>query len=179
MELVLKLGSHAIDSDAMIRPLFEKFEVLEGFEPERYDLNSMENWRGWDIERAVVDALTQRTQLFRVGGAGENLAMVALGKHGEPPTAIVRWEGAADFEELFEDFELLHEAWLSSQKWQETLAGAGIAVRVPMIAAWPREQVPEWVASFDVERHGSAVVLDMRMVEPMERVASLATHFTP
>ena len=46
---------------------------------------------------AVVDLLTQRTQLFEVRGhAGD--AVIATGKHGEPPTLIVHGESVSRFE---------------------------------------------------------------------------------
>lgn len=179
MELVLKLGKDALDSSEDMKPVLQKIADLSGFEAERYDLNSMENWRAWELELALVDSLTQRTQLFRIGGAGENLAMIALGKHGEPPTAIVRWDGDVDFDTLFEDFDVLEEAWLSNQRWQDSLAGAGVAVRVPMIAAWPANGVPEWAQGHSLEEHGAARVLDLREIQPLDRVAALAPRFAP
>lgn len=55
----------------------------------RYDLDGMRSWRGFDVERLIIDAKTQRTAFVRVEGEGTQ-AMLALGKRGEPPTLIQR-----------------------------------------------------------------------------------------
>lgn len=56
----------------------------------RYDLDGMQNWRGYDLQRVTIDALTQRTAYVRVDGEDGAMALVAMGKRGEPPTLMVR-----------------------------------------------------------------------------------------
>ena len=94
---IITFSCQAFDTEERLRPVFDLLDSWSRFEPVDYDLNQMEQWRGWDSERAFVDALTQRTQLFRVRGEGGALAMVAMGKHGEPPTLIISVD--ADSEE--------------------------------------------------------------------------------
>jgi hypothetical protein len=53
-------------------------------------MNRRGQWREWDTDRAIVDALTQRTQIFEIRGPDDVSAAVATGKHGERPQAIVR-----------------------------------------------------------------------------------------
>jgi hypothetical protein len=86
---IITFNCQAFDTEERLTPVFDLLDAWEGFVPLDYDLNQMEQWRTWDRERALVDALTQRTQLFRVRGEGGALAMVAMGKHGEPPTLII------------------------------------------------------------------------------------------
>lgn len=88
MALVIQLNEQTIEDEAVARAIVEFIDALPALEPARYDLNQRENWRGWEIERATVDLLTQRTQLFRVEGEGGNV-MVATGKHGEVPTIAI------------------------------------------------------------------------------------------
>ncbi len=115
-EWLLGLGGDAIDGTAKIRPVLEWLEALPGFAPTRYDLNAMEHWRAWDLDRAVVDALTQRTQLFRVEGTG--VFMLALGKHGEPPTVALQWNGEADLGAWFKAIPTLERITQGESVWE-------------------------------------------------------------
>jgi hypothetical protein len=56
----------------------------------RYDLDGMGSWRPWSVERACIDAMTQRTAMLRFDGPPASQGMLALGKRGEPPTLIAR-----------------------------------------------------------------------------------------
>jgi hypothetical protein len=56
----------------------------------RYDLDGMGHWRPWSVERACIDAMTQRTALLRFDGVASTQGMLAMGKRGEPPTLIAR-----------------------------------------------------------------------------------------
>lgn len=85
MPTVIELDTDAITDESLARALLRLIEDLPGFVPERYDLNQRDSFRAWDLERAIVDLLTQRTQLFAVTG-GDATVFIATGKHGEPPT---------------------------------------------------------------------------------------------
>ena len=93
---IITFRCQAFDTEERLGPVFDLLGNWAGFDPVDYDLNQMEQWRAWDRERAFVDALTQRTQLFRVRGEGGALAMVAMGKHGEPPTLIISVEAESE-----------------------------------------------------------------------------------
>lgn len=95
--LTIILDVTAIEDERVARPLLRFLEELPTFEPQSYDLNRKGLWRAWDLDRAVVDLLTQRTQLFEVrGDAGD--AVIATGKHGEPPTLMVHGASARAWE---------------------------------------------------------------------------------
>lgn len=85
MPTIIELNVDAITEESLARALLRLVTDLPGFEPLRYDLNQRGNFRGWDFDRAVVDLLTQRTQLFAIEGSGGQ-AFIATGKHGEPPS---------------------------------------------------------------------------------------------
>lgn len=98
MAIVIELELSAITEETVARALLQFLEALDGFEPRRYDLNQKQMWRAWDLDRAVVDLLTQRTQLFAVAGEG-GTALIATGKHGEVPTVAVDGEASDSFDE--------------------------------------------------------------------------------
>lgn len=88
MPTFIELDLDAITDESVARALLLLATRLPGFEPLRYDLNRRGSFRGWDLDRAIVDLLTQRTQFFVIeGDAGEIL--IATGKHGEPPTVAL------------------------------------------------------------------------------------------
>lgn len=176
MDLILKLNSSSLDSEQQIRPVLAFLVSLEGFEPSGYDLNGMENWRGWDLDRAVVDALTQRTQLFRVRGAKGGLMMLALGKHGESPTSVIQWEGDVEIQTLFESLDELAEVRMITDRWREALAGMGMTVELPMKIAW-RGEGPAWATSFGLQKQEGSSVMDLRDLEP-RRLAELTQHLS-
>jgi hypothetical protein len=133
-ELIIRLRGGPLDSEERVRPLLEELAALPGFEPERYDLNQHGNWRTFDLERSTVDALTQRTQLVRLAEGDDDdgqLAMVAMGKHGEQPTAVVRLRADAErLDEIVDHWGALFERLpvdnviLTDSDWREALAGA-------------------------------------------------------
>ncbi len=91
LELLCPLSPPLINTSQMVTPLLELLCALPGFSPTRYDLNRHDSWRAFDLEKTHVDALSQRVQLVRVQGlAPEHLAMLSLGKLGEPPTLMAR-----------------------------------------------------------------------------------------
>jgi hypothetical protein len=102
MTLVIELSISSIVDEAVARPLLELLEQLPGFGPARYDLNERQSWRSWELESAVVDLLTQRTQMFRVEGDG-GTAVIATGKHGETPTMIIEGESTSDVDDTLLD----------------------------------------------------------------------------
>jgi len=67
-------------------------EAIDAFPADwvRYDQNLMSSWKTYSGERLVVDAQTQRTAMIRIEGEGGAMALLALGKRGEPPTLILR-----------------------------------------------------------------------------------------
>ena len=91
MPTLIALDLTVITEEDDGRRILAAIESLAGFEPVQYDLNQRGSPRGWDLDRAVVDLLTQRTQLFVVEGRG-GVAMIATGKHGEPPTLAISAE---------------------------------------------------------------------------------------
>lgn len=97
MAVVFELGVAVIVDEAFARPLLERIEALPGFAPHQYDLNQRGQARAWQLERAVIDLLTQRTQLFTIEGATGTLH-IATGKHGAPATlaAIGEVESVVD-----------------------------------------------------------------------------------
>lgn len=148
-ETIWKLRPDAIADESVARPLIEAVASLPGFEPDRYDLNQMESWRVFEVERAVVDALTQRTQLFRLGGES-GFGMIAMGKHGEQPTVVVRW-AAPGLEAVWEGWDALfaaapiEELTVTGQAWRAALRGHG--VQAPMAVGFPVGKAPADLAA--------------------------------
>lgn len=117
LEIIAIFSPGAIDDEETVRGVLERVAALPGMELARYDLNQMEHWRNFDLDRAVIDALTQRTQMFRAEGLG--LFYFAMGKHGEPPTAIVRADAGLDAVDTASWFALprLIELRASTSTW--------------------------------------------------------------
>jgi hypothetical protein len=99
-DVIYRLDLQTLESHEVMARLVESMRRLPGFVPREYDMNRRGQWREWDREHAIVDALTQRTQIFEIRGDDEASAAVATGKHGEPPQAIVRLAGEVDPEEV-------------------------------------------------------------------------------
>lgn len=85
MAVVIELDIEVIDDSRIAGKIVDFIEALPRFTPEQYDLNQRGTPRKWDRELAIVDMLTQRTQLFSV----DDVVLVATGKHGEPPTIAI------------------------------------------------------------------------------------------
>jgi hypothetical protein len=98
MALVIELSVTSLIDESIARGLLEILEGLEGFQPERYDLNERGSWRAWSLQSAVVDLLTQRTLMFRIEGTG-GTAVIATGKQGENPTMIIEGEATEQFDQ--------------------------------------------------------------------------------
>lgn len=144
-EVILRLDVDALDADRFVRPVFEAISDFEAFEPLDYDLNQKEQWRDFDLERAIVDALTQRTQLVRLRGSDRgSMAMIAMGKHGEEPTVVLRLDEELEPVEIVEGWPALFEklpiktAILTSPSWRNAIASAGID--------WSDDSIPEAIA---------------------------------
>ena len=71
IDIVWKLSLSTLERESEVGPLIAQIVRTEGFEPVRYDLNQRGKWKPFDFDRAVVDALTQRTQLVRIDGSGQ------------------------------------------------------------------------------------------------------------
>lgn len=173
-EIILRLNPAPLIDEAVVRPLVEEIGQVPGFVPRAYDLNQRDQWKPFDLDRAVVDALTQRTQLLRLRGEDPSvLAMVATGKHGEQPTAIVRspcsqveldgWR--AQWRRLFERLPL-ESITVSSPAWRQALAEAGVApstiAALPGLAVgWAHRSVPAGLGRLEGDgRLGRTVVVD-------------------
>lgn len=117
LELIAVFSSGAIEDEQTVRGVLERVVAMPGTELTRYDLNQMEHWRNFDLDRAVIDTLTQRTQMFRAEGLG--LLYFALGKHGEPPTVILRAAAEIDAVDTASWFALprLVELRASTSAW--------------------------------------------------------------
>ena len=140
LEVVAILSSGAVEDEATLRPLLTLASEAGGAEFGRYDLNQMEHWRAWDLERAIIDAATQRTQFFRADGVG--MLFLAMGKHGETPTVMLRLDGDLDAVTLepwfdvprVEQVRLSTPAWRSAhghlpQRWAWRSAPVGVLTR--------------------------------------------------
>ena len=153
IEVLIRMeAGRALDEERRVGPLLAALCRAPGLEPVRYDLNGMGNWRSVAVEdeaqqrKLVVDAMTQRTQLVRIEGEGEALAMVALGKHGEPPTAVLRlpWPPGSlqDLVGLWRGLDAevgTRRVTVTAPEWREALGGAGAAEasEVPgMVEGW-------------------------------------------
>jgi hypothetical protein len=99
-DIIYRLDIDVLESHDVMARLVEAMGRLPGFEPLEYDMNRRGQWRRWDTERAIVDALTQRTQIFEIRGPDDVSAAVATGKHGERPQAIVRLAEETDPEDV-------------------------------------------------------------------------------
>lgn len=174
IERIWRFGVAQLDEASAVAPIVAAMLAVEGFGAVAYDLNQRDQWRPLNEEALVVDALTQRTQVVRVRGAEGAMAMVAMGKHGEQATAIIRTpEGEGErvsearWRERFEAMPLT-QAMVTSEKWRQEVAGRGIVEvgepgLVPMAVAWSRAEVPRAVGALRSEG-GVEVVEDEAFV---------------
>jgi hypothetical protein len=167
LELIWRFRGATLADDAVMHELMLALSQIPGFAPADYDLNQKEQWRPFSLERAVVDALTQRTQLVRLRGEeGQALAMIALGKRHEQPTAIVRLpeqpELQPDLRPLVDQWTSLYEALplestlISSATWRRQLGEAGLFGDVAdgllgMVYGWRRGAQPQGLSEIDAE----------------------------
>jgi hypothetical protein len=90
--------------------------------------------------------------------------MVAMGKHGEEPTTVIRLpdeardrldDYVAAWDGLFDEVSL-RVALITSPEWRQTLDQEGIswedgAITPAMVLAWPRRAVPSVVEQLEAE----------------------------
>lgn len=89
-QLVYQIDTELLDEESRARPIVEAVAHLPGFLPARYDMNRRRQWRDWDLEHAVVDLLTQRTQIVDFEDEGEEIdspESEQTGGLGQPPGA--------------------------------------------------------------------------------------------
>ncbi len=161
LELIWRFGAPVLDDEAAILPLVSALLDVPGLSPASYDLNQKEQWRAFSPDRIVVDALTQRTQLLRIRGEQPSaLAMIALGKRDEQPTAIIRLPTDDDVDALVAQWTELYEhlpvesTLISSAQWRQALQKAGVgapegAGLTGMIYGWRRGAEPAGIAEID------------------------------
>lgn len=178
-ELIWRLDEGPLDERDRVAPIVEHVAAIPGFEPVDYDLNQKKQWREFDRRRTVVDALTQRTQLVRIRGEQPGaVAMVAMGKHGEQPTVVVRLPDPITFRSLVDDWPALIDdldlalAMVTSETWRDALASAGVlwedgAFSPAMVYGWPEEREPVWLGELG---RGSEQVVESTSIslEPMD-----------
>lgn len=158
-ESIWRIGGGALDREDRVEPIFELLPRIPGFTPDDYDLNQKEQWRDFDRRRTAVDALTQRTQLVRVRGDRQGVvAMVAMGKHGEQPTVVVRLPDAPPLAELVDLWDPvaaeldLEAALVTAESLRDAMEVEGIYweetdLTPAMVVGWPRRRAPEWLES--------------------------------
>ena len=165
LEQIWRHDTEILDTDDKLRPILEQIAAIPEFVPVDYDLNQKEQWRDFDAERTLVDGLTQRTQLLRIRGEGEGeVAMVAMGKHGEEPTTVIRLseerrqrlDAYVDAWDALFDEVSLRVALITSPTWRQTLDQAGItwedaAITPAMVLAWPRRGIPAVIEQLEAE----------------------------
>lgn len=163
LELIWRFRNATLQDESVLRPLIEAIADTPGFVPTRYDLNQREDWRDFDLDRAVVDALTQRTQLVRLQNQeGDALAMIALGKRDEQPTAIIRLPQPHDLGPLVGRWTRLYEALplestlVSSSEWRRALDQAQLprqiaGVLLGMVFGWQRGVEPQGLSTIEPE----------------------------
>lgn len=160
-EIIWRFSAETLDRDAVVRPIFEQLRASRLIEPAHYDLNQKEQWRVFDLERVIVDALTQRTQLVRVRAERERaMAMIAMGKHGEEPTAVLRVSSEHPLAEVTAEWPRVIEelpvrmTLVTSPDWRDTVEASSLdwdEDRLPIALAcgWPTDTTPDWLASLD------------------------------
>lgn len=134
LEMIWELdgAQGALAQARRVGPVLEAMLGVPGLEPVRYDLNQHLNWRAFDVEKALVDTLTQRTQLVRIEGEADGVGcLLATGKHGEVPTAMFALPGSVGVEALVEGWARLFErtevqrAVVTWEGWREERRAAG------------------------------------------------------
>jgi hypothetical protein len=161
LEMIWRLRLPTLDDESVMLPLILAMADTPGFSPDRYDLNKKEQWRNFDAERLVVDALTQRTQLVRIQGQQEGaIAMLALGKRDEQPTAILRVPEDTPVQDLVAEWTGLYEelplesTLVSAGGWRESMQTAGLGADAAsellgMVFGWRRDSAPAGISQID------------------------------
>lgn len=154
LEIIWRFNIRVFNDEAELAEVLENILALPGMSPKRYDLNRRGQWRAFELNHAVVDALTQRTQLLSVLGDGGAQLMIAMGKHGEQPTAVIQLpEAPGAMETLLDGFSeryaslALHSTLISSASWREALTLAGLKTSVAQgslgrVMSWRRGETP-------------------------------------
>jgi hypothetical protein len=187
LEIIWRLRAGTLDDEARLSALIAAAAELPGLSPRQYDLNQKGQWRAFDLEHIVVDALTQRTQLVNIRGEEGAVAMVALGKRGEQPTAIIKLPDApsvaqdqvAAWTELYEALALV-STLISSDSWRRALAEAGVEAAeaggmLPLAMSWRPDAVPTALRTLDAARiQGTPVSLEARDNHVVLRLADIA-----
>ena len=163
LELIWRFRTPTLDDDSVMLPLMSAIAETPGFSAKRYDLNQKEQWRDFDLERAVVDALTQRTQLVRIhGDRDQAMAMIAMGKREEQPTAIIRLPDGDDIDALvarwgglYEDLPL-DSTLISSGQWRNALQNSGLPSEssvglLGMVFGWRRAAAPQAISEMELD----------------------------
>lgn len=174
LEIIWRFHAAALTQEAQLSALLAMILELPGISFTQYDLNQKDLWRRFDLERAVVDALTQRTQLLTLRGEAGVQMLVALGKHGEQPTAIVQWpDGLGQWSLLEQRRPQLYEALpvastiLTSPRWRQALHDEGLLTDFPdelaaMSMSWQRDQAPAALRHLDTQRFADSPVRHTR-----------------
>jgi hypothetical protein len=174
LELIWRLRLPTLDDESVVLPLVLAIADTPGFTPDRYDLNQKEQWRAFEAERVVVDALTQRTQLVRIQGTDDDtIAMLALGKREEQPTVIIRVPEETPIESLVSRWTLLYEelplesTLVSAGDWRESMQRAGLpsdaaSELLGMVFGWRRDAAPSDIAEIAGEPIGDTPVRIVR-----------------
>ncbi|TDP77178.1 hypothetical protein [Bradymonas sediminis] len=158
LEIIWRLRAKVLNDEAELRALIAAVVALPGMNATHYDLNRKGQWRRYELTHTVVDALTQRTQLLVMHDQGVEdertrpQAMIALGKHGEQPTVIVRvpdTPGAA--RQMIERWDGLYEAielestFITSAARRIALTDAGLdlpAISGALAMGWAPGSIP-------------------------------------
>lgn len=168
IEIIWRLRATVLTDEAELRALISAVVELPGMRAAQYDLNRKGQWRQFDLTHTVVDALTQRTQLLVIRGPGDREdassahAMIALGKHGEQPTVIIRLPEApgvaaqvmGEWGELYDAIEL-ESTFLMSTARRATMSQAGIdapAIGGALAMAWHPARIPAGLRDLDRAR---------------------------
>lgn len=168
VEIIWQLEPHPLTDERVVRPLVEALSAMPGFAISRYDMNQREQWRPFDLEHAVVDALTQRTQLLSLADEQRGrVALIAMGKHGEQPAMLMRWSLApasgpggsqaqgleaelvrltAGWDALFASVPV-QQAFVTSAAWRAALLDADVPTlpgggQLGMVHGWTQAAAP-------------------------------------
>lgn len=176
LEIIWRMRTKVLDDEGDLGALISAAVQLPGMEAAHYDLNRKGQWRGFDMQHIVVDAMTQRTQLVAIRGEDAESgaqAMIALGKHGEQPTAIIRVpeergvsrDIIATWPELYDTLELASTHLISDAR-RDVLERAGLdtpAIGGALAIAWHASRVPAGLRGLEPARiAGTPVCLEQR-----------------
>jgi len=168
LEIIWRLRAKVLNDEAELRALIAAVVALPGMNVTHYDLNRKRQWRRYELTPAVVDALTQRTQLLVLHDhAAEDertrpQAVLALGKHGEQPTMIARVpdrpgaveEMAAAWPELYEAIDL-ESTFITAAARRTARTDAGLdlpAISGAVVMGWEPGSVPPGLRRLEREK---------------------------